>query len=63
MEYIALNSIELPRDIIEELRLYQDCPMILEFKKFIDFREFQGNFIKGGGEGQGDSALVVYKFF
>ena len=32
VQYIAINSIEVPRDVLEELQLYEDYPMILELK-------------------------------
>ena len=36
VQYIAINSIELPKDIIEEFRLfYEDYPMILELNSRI----------------------------
>ena len=35
IQYIAINSIEVPRDVLEELQLYEDYPMILELKSGI----------------------------
>jgi hypothetical protein len=35
VQYIAINSIEVPRDVLEELQLYEDYPMILELKSGI----------------------------